>query len=188
MIGKPQNLEQLTLNLEYAFEQRVNFRERTILLLGEVGEEMFELVETALTQLESHNRQPITFRICSDGGDVVSAQAIVGRMRCSKCKIITEGFGTVESAAVLILAAGHKRKISKYCTVMHHEEIAGVEGRLTQLKAEVLQYEAQEQNWAQWMADFSKKSKKFYYEEGKNTDKYWTPDQMLEFGIVDEII
>jgi ATP-dependent protease ClpP protease subunit len=71
---------------------------------------------------------------------------------------------------------------------MHHEASYDAEGRHTEIKSVVAEYERQEQLWSQWMADFSKKPKKFYYEEGKSTDKFWTPEQLVEFGIADEIV
>lgn len=182
------NNDQLELHLSYVFEHGVNFKERVILIVEEINDELYKLVESAMTEMESYSRQPITLKINSGGGDEYAALAIVGRIKRSKCKVITEGYGQIMSAATLILAAGRHRRISKYATFMHHESSYELEGRHTSIKAELAEHERMEQVWAQCMADMSSKSKKFYLEEGKNTDKYWTPSQLKEYGIVDEII
>jgi ATP-dependent protease ClpP protease subunit len=180
--------ERLGLHLMHVFEKNVNFKERVILINGEIEEQVFSLLDAALTEMESHNRQAVTIRISSDGGGVYDALAIVGRLKRSKCKIVTEGYGCIMSAATLILACGDERLISKYACFMHHEASYALEGRHSQIVAEVQQRQKEEELWAQWMAEFSKKSKKFYLEEAKFTDKYWNPQEILDFGIVDKII
>lgn len=186
---KSTEVEQLELHLKYSFEEHVNFKTRTIRLNRYIDEEALDLIDAALTELESHNRQPITIRITSEGGDAEIGLGIVGRMKRSKCRIITEGYGRVQSAATLIFAAGNKRLISKYCIFMWHEALYDVsEGRHAEVKAKIAEIEREEHLWAEWMAEFSKKPKKFYYEEAKHTDKYWSPEQLVEFGIADEII
>lgn len=181
------NVEQLDLHLKQVFENSVNFKERVISLIGEIDDELFHLVESSLTEMESYNRQPITIRIYSEGGDEYAAQAIVGRMKRSKCKIVTEGYGCIMSAATLILAAGDRRRVSKYCSFMWHESSYSVDERHSSAKATVAHMEWLENSWAQWMAELSSKPKKFFYEEAKHVDKYWSPEQLIEYGIVDEI-
>jgi ATP-dependent protease ClpP protease subunit len=180
--------ERFQLHLDYLFEKGVNFKERTILINSDINDDVFSLVEAALSEMESYNRSAITIRISSDGGDVFAALAIVGRIKRTKCKIITEGYGRIMSAATLILACGDERLISRYACFMHHEASYELEGRHSYIKAEMNNLDKMEELWAQWMADFSKKSKKFYLEEAKHTDKYWDPEQLLEYGIVDKVI
>lgn len=183
-----QDTERLELHLEYLFESGINLKERVIRIVGDIDLDQFNLVDSGMSEMESYNRQAITIRICSEGGDVEPAMAIVGRLKNSPCKIITEGYGTIESAASLIFASGNERRISKYARFMHHEANYYVEGRHEEIKASVAQHQREEELWAQWLADFSKKSKKFYLEEAKHTDKYWTVEQLLEYGLADKVI
>jgi ATP-dependent Clp protease protease subunit len=178
----------LELHLKYLFEENVNLKTREILINSEINEDVFSMVDSAFSELESHSRKTITIKLCSGGGDETAALAIVGKMRSSKCKIVVEAFGTVASAATLILAAGHERRYSRFCQFMWHESSYTLEGRTTQLKVDIKEAERQEELWAQWMAEFSKKPKKFYLEQGRNTDKYWSPEQLLEYGVIDSII
>jgi len=184
----PENVEKLELHLKYLFEHKVNLRDRVITINKDIDAETFAFVDSAITELESYNRQAITIRICSDGGDVYSALAIVGRIKTARCKIITEGYGCVMSASTLILAAGKERRASKYLFFMHHESSYGVEGRHSVIKAEVDQKEKEEKLWAKWMEELTKRQSKFWLERGKFIDEYWTAEELVEMGVVDAII
>lgn len=179
--------DKLDIHLRYLFDG-VNFKTRIITLTGEIDREMFVKFDAALTEMESHNKRGVTVKIFSEGGYVDAGLAIVGRLKNSKCRITTEGYGCVMSAASLILAAGTHRKFSEYGSFMHHEFSYGVDGRHSEIKAYVKQTELQMNLWAEWLAKFSKKDKKFYQLHGTHVDSYWTAKELLQFGIVDEII
>lgn len=181
-------VSQLGLHLEYLFEYGVDFKNRCITLTGDIEAPWFDVIDAALSEMESTSKRAITLRIKSEGGELPEALAIVGRLRNSKCQIVTEGYGVILSAATLILACGGRRKISKYASFMHHESSYELpDNRHTNQKAAVKQAEKEEKLWALWMADFTKKDKKFWYETGQNIDVYFTPDQLLKQGVVDEI-
>jgi ATP-dependent protease ClpP protease subunit len=160
--------DKLSLQLQYLFEFGVDLKNRVIQLVPEKTDEEdsfsreidshhFSFIDAALTELESRNRSAITIRIHSYGGSVKAALGIVGRITSSKCKI------------------------------MHHEASYTVEGRHSEAKAYVFQAEKEEKQWAKWMAEFSNKQASFYEKQGIHKDVYWTPEELLEFGIVDKI-
>ena len=181
-------LSGISLHLEYLFEYGVNFKDRIITLSDSIEPPMFDFVDAALSEMESMNGKAVTIRIKSEGGDVYDAMAIVGRMKRSKCKIITEGYGAIMSAATLILAAGNKRRISQYAVFMHHEAWYHLAtARHSEQQATVKQMETEEKLWSKWMATFSGKTEKFWYEKGKHMDAYFTPEQLLKFGVVEEV-
>lgn len=180
-------LTQAALILEYAFEHNVNFKERIITISREIDEVEFDRIDNALTELESQNRQSVTIRINSPGGEVYQALAIIGRLRRSPCRIVTEGYGHVMSAATLILAAGDKRRISSYSFFMHHEASYGVEGRHSQIKDYVKQADREENKWAQWMSEFTKKDKAFWLKHGVGSDAYFEAEELISLGVVDEV-
>jgi ATP-dependent Clp protease, protease subunit len=189
MPRKDLDADKLRLHLEFLFEHGVNFRERVILLNEEIDSETFTLIECALSEMESHNKGTITIKINSDGGSVADALAIVGRIQASPAYIVTEGYGNIMSAATLILASGRKRRISRYATFMTHESSYEVEGRHSQLKAEVAQREKEEHLWAGAMASFTKgrSNKDFWIKHGVGTDLYLPPEEILKLGVVDEV-
>jgi ATP-dependent Clp protease protease subunit len=177
------------IQTDLALKYGINLPARTVQLVGAVDENMFLLVETALTLMEDQSRSAITFRINSLGGSVYDALAIVGRMRSSKCKINTEGFGAVMSAATLILAAGNKRKMSSFGWVMHHEgQLEGVEGTVEQMRHLTSQLEREEEAWTESMAKFTTAPADFWAKQGKlGKDLFLTADQCLDLGVVDEV-
>ncbi len=176
------------LMFEYALLHNINIKDRVIVISGDIDSSKFDLIEAGLTLLESESRKAITIRINSAGGEVYQAVAIVGRLRRSKCQIITEGYGQIMSAATLILACGDRRKISDYAFFMHHETSYAVEGKHSEITSLVKQSEIEDQKWCDWMAGFSNKSADFWKTAGVGTDLYLSAQQILEYGLVDEII
>lgn len=186
-VSTEDRLTHASLLLGYLFEDGVDFQRRTIQLTGEVDTEMYERLDAAMSEMEAESKKAITIKIDSYGGDVYQAMAIVGRIRESKCQIVTKGYGAIMSAATLILAAGDKRSCSEYSWFMHHEASYGVEGKHSEVKAFVRQSEREEKQWSEWMAEFSKRPANFWLEEGTGTDAYFTAEELLEMGVVDEL-
>lgn len=189
MARKDLDSEKLRLHLEFLFEHGVNFRDRILLLNEDIDEQTFFLVECALSEMEAHNKGTITIKINSGGGSVTDALAIVGRIQASPAYIVTEGYGTIMSAATLILASGRRRRISRYATFMTHESSYAVEGRHSQFKVEIAQREKEEHNWASAMASFTKgkSTKDYWIKHGVGTDLYLSPEEIKKLGVVDEV-
>ncbi len=185
--GSDAKADRASLILEYSFDYKVDFRNRVIRLSGEINKKKFDLLDSALTHLENESKKAITVKINSEGGDVYQALAIVGRLTESKCQIITKGYGPIMSAATLILACGDKRSISKYSHFMHHEASINIEGRFSHVKNEVVQTEREEKVWSEWMANFTNCSKDFWLVQGTGVDAYYSPEQLLSMGVVDEV-
>jgi ATP-dependent protease ClpP protease subunit len=178
-----------TLHIELALEYGINLQERTITLTGEIGEPQFHIVNFALTEMERSSKKKVTIIVHSEGGSVYEALAIIGRLKASSVsKIITRGFGQVMSAATMILACGDERQISKFAYFMHHESSYGVEGRHSSIKDVTEQVEREENDWAKWMEEFTKKSKKFWKESGCRKDAFFNAAQLVKLGVADEII
>jgi ATP-dependent protease ClpP protease subunit len=178
----------LDIQLAYQFDYGVNFEQRIITLTEEIDYPMFDVLNEAMSFMESVSKKAITIRIKSQGGAIGDALAIVGRLKSSKCQIITEGYGDVMSAATLILACGDLRKISRYSVFMHHEASYEMEGRHSVIKNEMAQFEKEEKQWAKWMSNFSKKNEKFWLTQGTGVNAYFTAEELLGMGVVDEII
>lgn len=189
MMTKNNNIDTLSLQLEHLFAQNVNFRDRIITLAEDVSPGMFLKLDSAISEMESYNRKAITIRIFSDGGDADAAFAIVGRIRAAKCKIIIEAYGPIQSAATLILASGHHRRISQYGAFMHHESSYTIppDIRHSQVKDRLEAEEDSEERWAIFMSSFTKKTKAFWKTRGVRKDSWFTPQQLVKMGVVDEI-
>lgn len=182
-------LTHASMLLGYLFDYGVDFQRRVINLTGEVNGNMFNLVDAALTEMEAGSKSAITIKINSHGGEIYQAMAIVGRLRESKCHIVTVGYGAIMSAATLILACGDRRVASTFSWFMNHEQGYDIgQTRHSQAKAYVAQADREEKVWCQWMSDFTNKSAQFWLKNGVGVDVYFSAAQLVELGVVDELI
>jgi ATP-dependent protease ClpP protease subunit len=182
------HLTRLDLHLKFAFEYGANFRDRIITLDREIDSGSFTFVSAALTEMEKTNKRRVTLHINSPGGSVYDALAIVGRLKASPCNIITEIYGQCMSAATLIAACGSYRRMSRYAFFMHHQSTYGFSGKHEEAKVLFEQQEREERSWANWMAEFSKMDDDFWYQIVKSGDVYYSPEECLKLGLIDEII
>ncbi len=176
--------------LGYLFETGLDFKNRSLQLTGVVGEDFdFNLVDSAFSELERFStKKPITIKINSVGGFLTSTFAIMGRMRASPCKIHIEVYGEACSGAALILSHGDVRKMSKYSWFMFHQQhySTGHKNHIEQVRY-VAQAEIELKNMCRYMEETTKKPFSFWYEAAKK-DTYFSPEECLEFGIIDKII
>lgn len=179
--------EKEALRLDFAFHNAVNFTDRVVRLDGDLEDDCdFGLIDFALSEMERTSRKAITVRLKSYGGSVSEALAILGRFKRSKCQIRVEGYGVIMSAATILLAGADIRSLSKFATVMHHQSSYGVHGKHDDITLTVKQMEKEERIWASWMAEFTKQDADFWYKKGKK-DFYFTAEEALELGMIDEI-
>lgn len=184
---KPQDRMDANTNFENSIGWGVDVKNRVIRLSNDIEASMFDLVDAGLTELEAISKKAITVRISSYGGGCYEALAIIGRLERSKCKIITEGYGPVMSAALVILASGDERRLSRRAWVMHHEPSYGVEGRHNDMKHTINQMEREELERCRLMEEFTGTKASFWMAQGRNLDKYFSAEECLQFNIVDKL-
>ena len=178
----------LEMKTEVAFKYGVNLSSRVIQLVGDITEGSFIHVDTALTLLEEESKAAVTLRINSEGGSMYDALAIIGRLKGSKCKIITEGYGCIMSAASLILASGSRRRMSRYATFMHHEGSVGFEGTVKQVEHMVNQMKREDVIWCAHMGRFTSHSAEYWADKGNlGIDFFLTAEECEAHGVVDEV-
>jgi ATP-dependent Clp protease protease subunit len=185
--GSPADNAYMNLYVDTLLERGIDIEKRTITIEGDVEEGWFTFMDASLSLLESLDESPITIRISSGGGMEYAGWSVVGRMHRSPCEIVVEGYGYIMSMATIILAAGNKRRLSKYANWMYHSCSYGVEGRHPQVKNFVKQNEKEELRAAKFMAERSKKPVNFWKKLGYDVDAYMTPEEVLELGVIDEI-
>ena len=160
---------------------------RKIRLSGGVDEESFGAFCEALDAFEAESSQPVEFELCSGGGDAYIALAFAARMRTSPCQITVTVYGACQSAAVLILAAGNKRAMTKESWVMVHEDHGEISDKVTLMEVETHHLRAMEDQWAKLLAELTKASAKKWAKLHKETT-YLTPEQCVKLGLADEIV
>ena len=132
---------------------------------------------------------PIYLHICSDGGNLYSALAVIDIILDTNIKIITVCEGCVASAGVLIALAGDERYIRKHAYMLIHEIRSGCNGKYSECKDDMTNN------------DILMKDMKKYMNERTNNrllkkeldkilvhDIIWDSNKCLKYGLVDKII
>lgn len=111
---------------------------RTILLTGQVDQELAERVISQLVILDADSEDPIRFIICSQGGHVDSGFAIYDMMRFVKSPVYAIGTGWVASIAVPIMmgAAKEHRLSLPNARFLIHQPSGGVGGQAADIRIE----------------------------------------------------
>lgn len=174
---------------------------RTLVLSGEVDEDTVSELIQDISDLNEYDddqesiivdyeRSPIKLIINSVGGTVYDGFALIGVIEQSKTPIHTYCFGSAMSMALLILVSGHKRFGHRLSTFMYHECL----DQLPYDKLSTLNENLRETNRIMKVYDdylISKTSmKRKQLDDSKKVkyDWYLSPEEALQYKIIDEII
>jgi ATP-dependent Clp protease protease subunit len=101
-----------------------------------------EAIEFILKQgYEVNKPNKLQLLICSEGGDMNSAFALIDIIRGSKIPIDTVGLGTIGSAGLLIFMAGSNRTLTPNTSILSHQWSWGAHGKEHELFAQLKEYE-----------------------------------------------
>jgi len=162
---------------------------RTILIYGEINQELAERVSTQLLILEQMSDEPITVFINSQGGHVEAGDTIHDMLQFVKPEIKVIGTGWVASAGITIyLAAKKENRYSLPNTrYMIHQPAGGVQGQSTEIQIEAKEIVRMRERINRLIAEATGQS---YEKVSKDADRnFWlTVDEAKEYGIVNQII
>lgn len=117
-----------------------------MLLMGGIADDAVRPVIEWILH-ENHVRKKkckeLLLMICSDGGDMSAAFALIDVMRSSRITIKTVGLGTIASAALMIFLAGAKgrRILTPNTSILSHQFSWGTSGKAHELFATVKEFE-----------------------------------------------
>ncbi len=169
----------------------VDEQHRTIWVCGEIDGDLADLTAQFFHVIGT---APATMWINSPGGDVSAMFAIYDIMRMPGRNICTIGFGEVASAAVLLLAAGHKRMVTENVVVMSHEpSFSAEEGETVGLRAARERRKWEDwthARWAELMARHTRQEPAWWRRITERKAEYWLlgGDAVVEAGLADEVI
>lgn len=123
-------------------------------------------------------------RITSHGGDPDIALAIAGLIQ--QYELDTEIYGQCYSAAVLIFAAGKRRRVQKWSWIMVHEGSEAVDGNASSIKAHAKHMERSEQHWNAIMQELTGTEAKVW-EKLNERDTYLNAEECLKLNLATEI-
>ena len=161
--------------------------ERRIQLIDGITDESYQAFSDKLYQLETKSNKSITIELMSYGGSAYAALAFASRIRRCKNHITVVAYGMVASAAVLVLAAGHTRSMTKESWCMVHEDQGKIKGNLNTLEKETKHMRRLEDQWAELLCELTLTSKSKWAKLHKD-ETYLNAQECLKLGLVDFIV
>lgn len=184
----------MTQNIEQKIEQRVFILSEDVdsISVRDIIRNIYEinlLDEEREQEYRKYVRIPIHLLINTFGGSVYDGLGLIGAMEMSITPIVTICMGSAQSMGLYILAAGHYRRATHLSTIMYHQLSGHISGQLEGLKNTVEEFQRIENNCDEMLTRRTKikKSHLAYYKQTK-TEWYMTPDEALQYGIIDEIL
>ena len=165
-------------------------KERVVFIVGPVEDIMANVVVAQLLYLESENPdKDIHLYINSPGGSVSAGLSIYDTMQFVKPEISTICTGQAASMGAILLAGGKegKRFCLPHSRIMVHQPSGGFSGQATDIEIqskEILNLRAR-------LNDIYVKhtgQKLDVIEQNMERDKFMSPGEAKEFGVIDEIV
>ncbi len=161
-----------------------------IYLHGDVDCEMFtvlsqgldEYVDTAPKDFKGY----LDIELISDGGAAYDALAMYDRIVNCPLNIRITCHGLVASAAVLILAAGNYRIMTKNSWVMVHEDSWKLKGKTSDLERDVAHCRRLETQWCKLFEDSTRANFQVWSRLHRK-ETYLTPKECKALGLIEEI-
>jgi len=145
------------------------------------------LVENHVTKKK---KKELLLMICSDGGSVADAFALIDVMRASSIPVKTVGLGSIASCGLLIFMAGHRghRILTPNTSILSHQYSWGSDGKAHELFSITKEFNLTQAR----MVEHYKECTGLSEEEIKVTllppsDVWLTADEALALGICDYI-
>lgn len=167
-------------------EQGIHVPSQTIILTGEVGENMYEQLMMGMLIIENAHgaKTDLTVELNSVGGCWYNGIGIYDRLKAFKYPVTVKVYGAAMSMGSVILQAGDKRLLGPHSTVMIHDGEDGASGSPTN----VLEWAKHGQKICDSMyaiyADASGKTAAHWKKKCKK-DFILTAEQAIKAGLAD---
>lgn len=162
---------------------------RTVIISGDINDQMAKEVCNQLLLLESINDEPINLIISSNGGHVDSGYLIFDMINFIKPKVNIIGAGWVVSAGALIYLSGEKE--NRYCLpntrFMIHQPSGGTQGQSTDMEITAREILRTREKINRLIAKETGKDIE-QVDQDTNRDFWMNAEEALEYGIVNKII
>jgi ATP-dependent Clp protease protease subunit len=164
--------------------------ERILFLWGEINPMTAGSVIMRLLELQAKGRdRDINLYINSPGGSVDDTLAIYDTMQFLSCDVATFCVGQAASGAAIILASGTKGKryALPHSKVMIHQPWGGVTGQASDIKIQAEEILKAKRLLNELLAHHTGRPVD-QIEQETERDRYLTPQEAKDYGIVDEIV
>ena len=165
-------------------------KERVIFLVGAVDENTANLVVAQMLFLESENPdKDINFYINSPGGSIAAGFAIYDTMQFIKPDVSTLCIGMAASMGAFLLGAGAKGKrfALPNSTVLIHQPLGGFQGQASDIAIHAKYILNLRERLNRLLAQHTGKPIE-QIERDTDRDNFLTPDEALEYGLIDKVL
>jgi len=178
-------------NANMVYANSVDLEHRRVYLLSEVDDMVVSEIMKSL-HLLSNTPGKIEFWIFSGGGDLEPSLGLydaIQRLDPDVTPVHTIATGQACSAALLLLACGHRRFAAQNAWAMAHTTHGVAVGDSEAMSAQVAVTMAMTLQMWGLLSLHTKKSAKQWQAIAKDHSELWmNPTEMLQYGIIDEIL
>lgn len=165
-------------------------KERVVFLVGQVEDNMANLIVAQLLFLESENPdKDIHIYINSPGGSVSAGLAIYDTMQFVKPHISTMCIGQAASMGALLLAGGEKGK--RYCLpnsrMMIHQPLGGFQGQATDIEIHTKEILLLRDKLNSIMATHTGQSLEAIAKD-TDRDNFMSGEDAVAYGLIDKVL
>ena len=174
---------------EMTLEERLA-EERIVFLWGQISPDNAGGMIMRLLELQAkHPDREVSLYINSPGGSVDDTLAIYDTMQFMSCNVSTFCVGQAASGAAMILAAGTKGKrfALPHSKIMIHQPWGGVTGQATDIQIQAEEILKAKRLLNELLAKHTGRDVELIERETER-DRYLSPTEAKEYGIVDEIL
>ncbi|MCD8377870.1 MAG: ATP-dependent Clp protease proteolytic subunit [Candidatus Gastranaerophilales bacterium] len=192
-IAIPNNLENLQLPDPALLKYYQDAERRTYWIDCGIDDDTLDVVRAIMEHnredrdKEVSERKPIWLLINSDGGDVPVMWSIMNAIMTSKTPVNTVVICGAFSAAAMILGVGHKRYALKGSSCMVHNGSVSLRGQTDSVNVAKKFYDKLDVKATNAFLERTKINPRTYKKKAVS-DWYMDENEMLENGVIDEIV
>ncbi len=165
-------------------------KERVIFLVGQVEDQMANLIVAQLLFLESENPdKDIHLYINSPGGSVTAGMAIYDTMQFIKPDVSTMCIGQAASMGALLLTGGAAGK--RYCLpnsrTMIHQPLGGYQGQATDIEIHAKEILQMRDRLNEILSHHSGQTVDQIAIDTER-DNFMSAEQSVEYGLIDQVL
>jgi ATP-dependent Clp protease protease subunit len=165
-------------------------KSRVIMLGSDVNDDVANQICAHLLFLEGEDpKADVWLYINSPGGSITAGMAIYDTMQFISCDVSTVCLGLAASMGQFLLTAGTpgKRYTLPNARIMMHQPLAGLRGQAADIAIQAEQLAFTKHRMAELTA-FHSGQKIEQIQKDSERDRWFTPEQAKEYGLVDKVI
>jgi ATP-dependent Clp protease protease subunit len=165
-------------------------KDRIIFLQGAIDDTSANLIVAQMLFLQFDDpKTDIHLYINSPGGSVTAGLSIYDTMQYITCDVATYCIGQCASMGAVLLTAGAKgkRNALPHARVMIHQPLAGTEGTTTDILLHLKEFQRLKKDLNEILLKHTGQTLE-RVERDTDRDKFMSPQEALEYGIIDKVL